>query len=112
MQDRIIYMDTTRMSVEGEATINFKTRMLDLRATPSAKRPELFSLATPIKVSGRFDNFGVGINMVRLTGTVASFITSPVHVPLRRLFSQEIPADGREACLAAWKKRGEIRQQP
>ncbi len=105
MQERTIFMDTTHMSVEGQANIDFKTRQLKLHATPKAKRPEFFSLATPVKVSGTFEDFGIGINKIRLTATAASFITSPIHVPLRRLFSGEIPADGAEACRAAWNNR-------
>ncbi len=99
------FMDTTKMSIEGKATINFKTRQLQLWAKPNAKKPEYFSLATPVKVSGKFDDFGIGISVIRLTGTVASFITSPVHVPLRRLFSSTRSADGKEVCRKAWDKR-------
>lgn len=105
MQDRIIFMDTTRMSVEGTAKINFKTRQLSMRAKPTAKRPEFFSIAIPIQVSGSFDDFGVGVKAGHLITTIGSFITSPVHVPIRWLFSGEIPADGNEACRIAWERR-------
>ncbi len=105
MQERTIFMDTTHMSIEGEANINFKTEELKLKVRPKAKRPEFFSLATPVNVSGTFEEFGIGINKLRLTTTVASFLTSPVHVPLRRLFSGTIPADGKEACRMAWNNR-------
>ncbi|MBW1751401.1 MAG: hypothetical protein JRJ37_12105, partial [Deltaproteobacteria bacterium] len=105
MQERTIFIDTTNMSIEAGATINFKTRELKMLAAPKAKRPEFFSLATPVKVSGKFDDFGIGINVVRLTGTVASFVTSPLHVPLRRIFARKRPEDGKEACRQAWEKR-------
>jgi hypothetical protein len=105
MQERTIFIDTTNMSIEAEATIDFKKRQLRMLASPKAKRPEFFSLATPVKVSGKFDDFGIGINVVRLTGTVASFVTSPVHVPLRRIFAKKRPEDGKEACMQAWQKR-------
>jgi len=105
MQERTIFMDTTQMSIEGEANINFKTEELKLKVKPKAKRPEFFSLATPVKVKGSFEDFRIGINKIRLTTTVASFITSPVHVPLRRLFAGERPEDGAEACRAAWDNR-------
>ena len=105
MQERTIFIDTTNMSIEAEATIDFKKRQLRMLASPKAKRPEFFSLATPVKVSGKFDDFGIGINVVRLTGTVASFVTSPVHVPLRRIFSTKKPEDGKVACREAWEKR-------
>ncbi len=105
MHERTIFMDTTHMSIEGEANINFKTEELKLKMAPKAKRPEFFSLATPVSVHGTFEDFGIGINKILLTTSLASFITSPVHVPLRRLFSGERPEDGVEACRAAWKNR-------
>ena len=105
MRERSIFLDTTNMSIEGEATINFKNRTLAVKAAPKAKKPEFFSLATPVMVNGSFDDLGVKINMIRMAGTVTSFITSPVHVPLRRIFSRAIPADGKEACREAWDRR-------
>jgi len=44
--------------------------------------------------------------MMRMTGQVISFVTSPIHVPIQRLFTKEAPADGLEACEAAWTKTG------
>ena len=105
MEERIIFMDTTHMSIDGEAKIDFKKRTLKVKAAPKAKRPEFFSLATPVNIKGTFEDFGIKVNKIRLTTTAASFITSPVHVPLRRLFSGEIPEDGAEACREAWDNR-------
>jgi uncharacterized protein involved in outer membrane biogenesis len=107
MQDRVIFMDTTRMSVEGTAVINFKTRQLSLQAKPKAKKPEFFSIAIPVEVSGKFDDFGIGVKPGHIVRTVGTFITSPVHVPLRRLFAGEIPADGKDACRIAWERRNQ-----
>ena len=105
MEERVMFIDTTHMSIEGEAEIDFKKQQLKVQAKPKAKRPEFFSLATPVKVSGSFEDFGIGINKIHLTTSVVSFITSPVHVPLRRLFSGEAPEDGAEACREAWENR-------
>jgi len=105
MSERTLFLDTTHMSVEVEANIDFKTEEFKVKAAPKAKRPEFFSLATPINVKGSFEEFGVAINKLRLTTSLASFVTSPLHVPLRRLFSGEIPKDGEEACRIAWENR-------
>jgi uncharacterized protein involved in outer membrane biogenesis len=105
MQERALFLDTTHMSIEGEANIDFKTEQFKLKAVPKAKRPEFFSLATPLKVKGSFKEFGIGINKLRLTTSLLSFITSPVHVPVRRLFVGERPEDGRDACVMAWQNR-------
>lgn len=105
MQERALFLDTTHMSIEGEANINFKTREFKVKAAPKAKRPEFFSLATPVKVGGSFEDFKIGIKKLGLTTSLVSFITSPLHVPVRRLFVGERPQDGREACKTAWKNR-------
>ena len=114
MKEKAIYMDTTKMRIAGKAQINFKTRKLDIVMAPKAKKPEFFSLAVPIKVHGTFDDFGLGIGAGRLAGSVFSFITSPIHVPLRRIFAKKVPEDGRDACLAIWtqiSKKKESREQ-
>ncbi len=109
MSERTIFLDTSHMSVEAEANIDFEREEFKLKAVPKAKRPEFFSLATPIKVQGRFEDFAIGINKLRLTTSLASFVTSPLHVPLRRLFVGERPADGKEACRAAWGNRNVVK---
>jgi len=105
MREKTIFIDTTNMSIEGEATLDFKNRTLTMKAAPKAKKPEFFSLATPVKVKGSFDDIGIKINAISMVGTVTSFVTSPVHVPLRRIFSGTIPEDGKQACREAWDKR-------
>jgi uncharacterized protein involved in outer membrane biogenesis len=113
MQERVIFMDTTRMTVAGKAEVDFKKREIDILAKPKAKKAEFFSLATPVKVHGSFDDFGLGINPLSLTGSVITFVTSPLHVPVRRVFKKQIPADGKEACEIAWGKTSDeiIREQ-
>ena len=102
MAEKAIYMDTSNMRIGGKADIDFKNRTLKILMAPKAKKPEFFSLAVPISIEGAFDDFGMGIGLSRITGAVFSFITSPLHVPIRRVFTAEVPRDGVEACKAAW----------
>jgi len=102
MQDRVVFADTTRMRVEGSAQVDFKQRVLQVRAAPSAKRPEFFSLAVPVGLTGPFDDFHIKINPVVLTGKALAFVTSPLHVPVRRIFKKGEPSDGTLACAEAW----------
>ena len=106
MKEKAIYMDTSKMRIAGKASLNFKTHQIDIMLAPKAKKPEFFSLAVPIKVHGSFKDFGLDIGMGRLAGSVFSFITSPIHVPNRRIFAKEVPENGRDACLAAWMQTG------
>ena len=54
--------------------------------------------------------------MGSLVGTVISFITSPVHVPIRRVLVDKLPSDGKDACQKAWRyveeKRVESEKKP
>ena len=113
MQERVIFMDTTRMSVAGKVDVDFNTRKIDILAAPKAKKAEFFSLATPVKVQGSFEDFGLGVNPLSLTRSVISFVTSPIHVPIRRVFKKKVPADGKVACELAWEKTADeiIREQ-
>lgn len=107
MEEKAIYLDTSNMRIAGKSEINFNTRKLAIKLAPKAKKPEFFSMAIPIQVKGSFDDFDFKLGAVRLAGQVVSFVTSPVHVPIRRIFTKEAPADGIEACKAAWTKTGE-----
>jgi len=104
MKEKAIYLDSTKMLVEGKSDINFKNRELDIQFSPGAKKPEFFSLAVPIRVTGKFDDFELKIGALPMAGKVISFITSPLHVPVRRIFTEDAPADGVSACKAAWNK--------
>jgi hypothetical protein len=95
------------MSVEGTAVIDFKKRHIDLQAKPTAKKPEFFSIAIPVEVSGDFDDFGIEIKPGHIIRSVGNFITSPVHVPLRRLISGQTPEDTNDACRIAWERRNQ-----
>ncbi len=103
MQERVVFADTSKMRVEGSADIDFRQRTLEVRAKPKAKKPEFFSLAVPVGLKGTFEDFGIKINPVVLTGKAISFVTSPLHVPVRRLFKRKEPEDSVQACAEAWR---------
>jgi uncharacterized protein involved in outer membrane biogenesis len=101
MKENAIFADTTKMQVGGKAEVNFKTEDVYLAMAPKAKKAEFFSLATPIQVKGTFTDYKIGVQPGGLIGTAVRFITSPVVVPIRRVFTQRAPADGHAACSAA-----------
>lgn len=108
MKDKVIFVDSTKMRMMGTAEANFQDRTIKVNLTPQAKRPEFFSLATSVGLSGTFDNFNISLNPLSLTATAVSFITSPLHVPVRRLFTKGLPDDGYEACKAMWDASDKI----
>jgi len=94
----IFMIDTTKIRICGKGQVDFKKEAIDLKMAPTPKKPEFFSLATPAEVRGNFADFGVGIQAGGLFGTTIRFIASPVTVPLRRLFSKDLPGDGGDVC--------------
>jgi len=112
MKERALYMDTSKMRISGKATIDFKNRRVRILLVPRSKRPEYFSFAVPLRVQGRFDDFRVGVSPVRVVGSAFSFVTSPLHVPIRRLFGKNAPANGRKACEEAWHHRKSGKNRP
>jgi len=101
MREDAIFADTTKMQVGGEARINFKSGEVYLAMAPKAKKAEFFSLATPIQVRGTFTDYKIGVQPGGLIGTALRFITSPIVVPIQRIFSERAAADGQAACTAA-----------
>ena len=102
-----LYVDTTKMSVNGTTEIDFEAETVRMDLVPEAKKPQFFALATPVRVNGRFEDFegdlGAAdfLNAGDVVGTVVQMMTSVVHVPVRRLFGKDQAPDGEEACLAA-----------
>jgi uncharacterized protein involved in outer membrane biogenesis len=101
LEPDIFLIDTTKIRICGKGRVDFKKEHIDLKMAPAAKKPEFFSLATPMEVNGHFADFGVGVQPGGLVGTTVRFITSPVHVPVRRLFGKKLPADGADVCSIA-----------
>ena len=90
MEEDAIFVDTTKIQVGGEAQVNFKTNEVYLAMAPKAKKAEFFSLATPIQVKGTFNDYKIGVQSGGLIGTALRFITSPIIVPIQRIFSERV----------------------
>jgi uncharacterized protein involved in outer membrane biogenesis len=103
MQQKVIFADTSEMRIGGKAKVDFRNKTIEIYAAPKAKKPQFFSLATPVGMTGTFDKFGVSLSPIDVTATVVSFITSPVFVPIRSLFADDKEVDGEQACKIAWQ---------
>jgi uncharacterized protein involved in outer membrane biogenesis len=100
LSDKTILIDTSRMRVTGKGGVGFKEEDISLYVQPHAKTPQFMSLAIPIELGGKFNDFHVGVSATDVLETVGQFATSIFWVPLERLFGKEIPADGHDVCGA------------
>ncbi len=101
LSDKSILIDTSRMRVKGEGSVNFASEKINLYVQPKAKKPQFLSFALPIELSGTFDEFHVGVRPADVLAMTGQLVTSVVWVPLMSLFGHETPADGRDVCLSS-----------
>lgn len=97
MTEEVLIADTSRMTVHGKARIDFRKNWIDLDLAPDPKRPEFFSAATPIEVHGNLEAFDID----DVLQTLVRFLTSVIHVPIRRLFHHSESPEELDACMAA-----------
>lgn len=93
-----LLIDTSRMRVLGAGGIDFATEAIDFRFQPRAKGLQLFSLETPVRVSGTLTDFSVNVSPGDVLATIARFFGSVIVVPLETLFRGPLPRDGRDVC--------------
>lgn len=96
-QDAIL-IDTTRMRVTGEGGVDFRDETLGFRLQPRAKEPQLFSLATPVEVSGTLADPKVGASAGAILGSIARFVGSAILFPLYLFPQGKMPRDGADIC--------------
>ena len=98
MKEKSIVIDTSKIRVRGSAHVDFKQQTVYLKLTPTPKRPQFISLATPIEVRGKFSDFGVGFAPGGLIGTAIRVLTAYIVVPIQWIILNKLPEDGRDVC--------------
>ena len=83
---------------QGNLSVDFEQEGITLSLFPRSKTARLFSLESPIRVSGCFSKIKLNVNVLGLGLTYISFITSPLHVPTRWVFEGKPPIDGSAVC--------------
>lgn len=94
----ILFIDTGQIRICGSGEVDLANNALNLVVRPAPKRAEYFNVATPVEIKGSFDDVKVGVVRGGVLGSAVRFVTSPVFTPLKRMVTEEIPADGADAC--------------
>jgi len=98
MKEDFFGIDTTKVWMHGNINVDFANEYLVLSLYPRSKTARMFAVQAPIRVQGKFDDIGLITNPVDITAAYVSFITSPLHVPARRVFGDNVPDDASEIC--------------
>ncbi len=106
MQQKRVLLDTSRIQVGGDVEADFANKTLSVYLTPRSKRAQIFSLQTPIQVTGQFEDFSLNVPLSAILKTSVRFTTSPVVSPLRWLFETPLDKNGSQVCEQIMK--GEV----
>jgi hypothetical protein len=98
LNEMFLGVDTTKVWVNGNLDVNFPNETVKLSLFPRSKTARIFGLQTPIRVNGSFDELSLSVRPTDIVGSYVSFILSPLHAPMRRIFGKNIPEDGSEIC--------------
>ncbi len=104
LSEKTILIDTSRMRVTGKGKVDFSVEDVRVNLQPHAKTPQFLSFAVPIQLSGKFNDFHVGVDATDVLETVAQLATSVIWVPIESLFGKKTPADGRDVCGKEFRK--------
>lgn len=80
--NRVMLLDTSRITIVGTGTANLGTEQLDMKLTPSPKDRSLISLATPILIRGSFAQPSFSPDPVALATGVAGAVAGTMVNPL------------------------------
>ena len=110
MTSRVSLLDSTDTIIRGRGTIDFAKEELDLLVWPQAKREKFLSASTPVKVTGTFDDFRIGVEPAGFIGTMIKWYTSLIYVPFKWLTGERFPADGTATCFGVmdWELTPEL----
>ncbi len=84
--------------LSGEDVLGKGRLKIELSLFPRTKTARLFALQAPIRARGSFSDIKLLANPLDLALTYVSFITSPLHVPVRWVFEGKPPEDGSAVC--------------
>lgn len=105
MKQEDLLLDTSRIQVKGNMEVDFGRGWIESRLRPVPKRPQFYSLATPLQISGKLDDLNVGVARGGLIGTMIRILTSYVIVPVQWAVLKKIPVDATEQCINLYNQR-------
>ena len=105
MKHEEILADTSRIQVKGTLEVDFERGWIESQLRPIPKRPQFYSLATPVHVSGKLDDLKVSAAKGGVIGTVIRMATSYIVVPIQWIIFEKKPRNGTEQCLQVFNGR-------
>jgi hypothetical protein len=100
-KSKMLMLDSTDIIVRGKGEIDINNRRIDMAAAPQAKREKLFSMSTPIAVTGPWNDMQIGTGGAGFIGTLFRWYMTLIYVPFKWITGERFPEDGLETCFGA-----------
>lgn len=81
-QSNATVIDTPHVSVYGKGNVNLARQYVDMRFTPKPKNASLLNLATPVSVSGPFDDISAEPDPLGVVEKIGNFFVGAVTSPM------------------------------
>jgi len=101
MKTKNVLLDSTDVIVRARGNINLPEQNIDLVMVPQSKVEKFFSVSAPVRISGPWDDFEVGVEGAGIVGTLFRWYISLIYVPFKWLTGERFPKDGIATCLKA-----------
>ncbi|MEM7145594.1 MAG: AsmA family protein [Verrucomicrobiota bacterium] len=93
-----ITLDTSRIRVNGTGEVDFNEQNLTLRLQPTPKKPQFFSVETPITVDGAFEDSHIGLGNLGVGGLVFRMAGNTLLYPIKLFTATRLPRNGADIC--------------
>jgi hypothetical protein len=104
LQSHALFIDTTHTRLAGDLQVDFHTGELGGNLEPRAKRPRLFAVSTPLRISGTLGKPQVSVKPLGVaTGTLRLYLFAPT-LAVDWLSARNLPDDGTPDCRATYGK--------
>ncbi|MEM8954066.1 MAG: AsmA-like C-terminal region-containing protein [Verrucomicrobiota bacterium] len=93
-----IVLDTSRIRVNGTGIVDFNDQKLSLRLEPTPKKPQFFSIETPITVDGSFKDSHIGLGNLGVGGLIFRMAGNTLLYPVKLFTASRLPRNGDDIC--------------
>jgi hypothetical protein len=97
----VVLVDSSRVTVAGEGTIDLVQQQIDMRLVPQPKDPSLLSLATPLLVTGPLDDPQVAPDPIAVIKDVGTSVAGGMINPLAVLLPFMSAGSDHDPCPGA-----------
>jgi len=98
---QVLLIDSSRVTVAGEGSINLVSEVVEIRLVPQPKDPALISLATPILINGPLEDPTVAPDPVAVAKDVGKAVVGTAINPLGLLLPFIDSGSGEDPCPGA-----------